>query len=268
MSLTIDVADFQAQVLDKSKTIPVVVDFWAPWCQPCRMLGPILEELTAESEGKFILAKVNTDENQDLATTWGINGIPAVKLFVDGKVEAEFTGALPKASVKKWLDENIPDPDKIELSNIISDINTEDPHKLIDRLEKLMRRAPWLNDAKPVLAKLIIFEDPQRAFTLVKDLREDSPHFLLVESIRTIHDFLLQSDFDDSNVKINLQNAQAAIFSRDFDKAMEELIFALQINKTYMNQLPRRMCVALFSVLGNEHSVSQAFRRRFDMSLY
>jgi putative thioredoxin len=268
MSHTIDVADFQKEVLEKSKTTPVVVDFWAPWCQPCRMLGPILEELAGESDGKFILAKVNTDENQDLSTTWGIKGIPAVKLFVDGKVEAEFTGALPKNSVMKWLDENIPDPDKTELAEIISNVNTDEPHKSVDRLEKLMRRAPWLTDAKPALARMIIFEDPQRSYDLIKDLREDSPHFLLAESIKTIHDFLMQSEFDDANVKTNFQKAQAAIFERDFDKAMEELISALQLDKNYMKELPRRMCVALFTVLGNDHNVSLTFRRRFDMSLY
>lgn len=268
MSHTIEITDFQSQVLDKSKTTPVVVDFWAPWCQPCRMLGPILEEFAAESDGKFILAKLNTDENPDISNTWGIKGIPAVKLFIAGKVEAEFTGAIPKSSVKKWLDEHVPDPDKIELNEIISNINSVEPHKSVDRLEKLMRRAPWLNDAKPVLARLIIFEDPERAYTLVKDLQEDSPQYLMADSIKTIHDFLMLPDFDESNVKKNIQNAQAAIFSRDFDKALDELIYALQVNKSYMNELPRRICVALFTVLGNEHDVSQAFRRKFDMSLY
>jgi putative thioredoxin len=268
MSQIIDVTDFQIQVLDKSKTTPIVVDFWAPWCQPCRMLAPVLEGFAAESEGKFILAKVNTDEYPDISNTWNIKSIPAVKLFVDGKAIAEFTGALPKSSVKKWLDENIPDPDKIELNNIVSNINSDELHKSVDRLEKLMRRAPWLNDAKPVLARLIVFEDPERAYSLVKDLQEDSPHYLMVDCIKTIHNFLMLPDFDESNVKKNIQNAQAAIFSKDFDKALEELIYTLQVNKSYMNELPRRLCVALFTVLGNNHEVSQAFRRRFDMSLY
>jgi putative thioredoxin len=268
MSKIIDVTDFQNEVIVKSKEKPVVVDFWAPWCQPCKMLGPILEQLAEESDGKFILAKVNTDEYPDVSNAWNIKGIPAVKLFVDGKVTAEFTGALPKSSVVKWLDENIPDPDKIELNEIISNINTDEPHKTIDRLEKLMRRAPWLNDAKPVLARLIIFDDPERAFSLIKDLREDSPHWLIVDSVRIIHDFLMLAEMEDANVKKNMLNAQTAIFSRDFDKALEELIYALQVNKSYMHELPRRLCVALFTVLGNEHEISRAFRRKFDMSLY
>jgi len=232
------------------------------------MLGPILEELADESEGKFILAKVNTDEYSDVSNAWNIKGIPAVKLFVDGKVTAEFTGALPKNSVMKWLDENVPDPVKIELNEIVSNINAVEPHKSVDQLEKLMRRAPWLNDAKPVLARMIVFEDPERAYTLVKDLQEDSPHFLMADSIKTIHDFLMLAEVEDSNVKKNILNAQAALFSKDFDKALEELIYTLQVNKSYMDELPRRLCVALFTILGNNHEVSQAFRRKFDMSLY
>ena len=268
MSQVIEVSDFQSQVLDKSITTPVVVDFWAPWCQPCRMLGPILEQLAIESDGKFILAKVNTDEYPNIMNSWSIKGIPAVKLFSDGKVIAEFTGALPKSSVVKWLDENIPDPDKIELKEIIANISSVDQRKSIAKLEKLMNRAPWLTDAKPELARLIVFEDPERAYSLVKDFQEDSPHYLMSDSIKTIHDFLMLAELNDSIVKENILTAQAALFSKDFEKAMEQLIFALQQNKAYMNELARRMCVAIFTVLGNTHEVSQAFRRRFDMSLY
>jgi putative thioredoxin len=268
MSYITDVSDFQTQVLDKSKTTPVVVDFWAPWCQPCRMLGPILEQLANESEGKFILAKLNTDEYPEVSKAYNIKGIPAVKLFVNGKQTAEFTGAIPKPSVVKWLDENIPDPDKAELSEIVSKLDSEPQRKSIDRLEKLMRRAPWLTDAKSALARLVLFEDPERAYNLVSEFQEDSPHYLMAHSIMLIRDFLMGSDFPESNVTQNILKAKAAIFSRDFELALDELINAILINKSFMNELPRKLCVALFTVLGNNHEVSLAKRRKFDMSLY
>ena len=99
--------NFQEKVIEKSKEIPVVVDFWATWCMPCLMLGPVLEKLAEEYKGKFILVKVNVDVARETAMKYGIMSIPSVKMFKNGEIVDEFIGALPEGRVKEWLEKNL-----------------------------------------------------------------------------------------------------------------------------------------------------------------
>jgi putative thioredoxin len=106
--IDVNEADFEAEVIDRSRELPVVVDFWATWCSPCRQLGPILEKAALAREGKVVLAKIDTDANQQIAQRYGIQSIPAVKAFVDGEVAAEFLGAQPPSQVEKFFDAIVP----------------------------------------------------------------------------------------------------------------------------------------------------------------
>lgn len=99
---------FRADVIEASYSKPVVVDFWAPWCGPCRMLGPALERLARVADGAWRLVKINVDAHPDLARDYEVRGIPAVKLFYRGEVISEFTGAIPEAMVAQWLDAHLP----------------------------------------------------------------------------------------------------------------------------------------------------------------
>ena len=107
MEIEVNDNNFEKDVIEKSKTVPVVVDFWAEWCAPCLMLGPILERLAKENNGKFILAKIDVSKNQATAEKYQIRSIPCVKIFKNGRVADEFIGALPEDEVKAWLNKNL-----------------------------------------------------------------------------------------------------------------------------------------------------------------
>lgn len=111
IEIEIEVNDenFEKQVIEKSKEIPIVVDFWAEWCMPCNMLGPILEKLAKEYDGKFVLAKADVDNTGTIAQKYRIMSIPAVKIFKNGKIVDEFVGALPEEQIKEWIDKNLKD---------------------------------------------------------------------------------------------------------------------------------------------------------------
>ncbi|MBW2983991.1 thioredoxin [Candidatus Woesearchaeota archaeon] len=105
--IKVDDTNFETRVMERSKTVPVIVDFWAEWCMPCRVLGPTLEKLAKEYKGRFVLAKANVGSTKIKANEYSVMSIPNVKLFKNGKVADEFIGALPEAQVKEWLDKNI-----------------------------------------------------------------------------------------------------------------------------------------------------------------
>jgi len=107
MEIEVNDANFEKEVIQKSKTTPVLVDFWASWCGPCMMLKPTLEKLAKEYNGKFILAKAATDENANAAAEYGVMSIPSVKLFKDGEIVDEFVGAQPEAIIKQWLNQKL-----------------------------------------------------------------------------------------------------------------------------------------------------------------
>ncbi|MFA6022783.1 MAG: thioredoxin [Candidatus Pacearchaeota archaeon] len=99
--------NFDKEVIEKSKKVIVVVDFWASWCGPCRMLGPVMEKLAEDYKGKFILAKVSVEENSEKPGEYDVSSIPSVKMFKNGKVVDEFVGAIPESRIKEWLDKNL-----------------------------------------------------------------------------------------------------------------------------------------------------------------
>ena len=185
--------DFDHDVIEASRERPVLVDFWAAWCGPCRVLGPVLDRLAEEAGDRWSLVKVDTEANPALAQRMGIRGIPAVKLFVDGAAVAEFTGALPEAAVRRWLDEHLPSPQKKRLARaeaLLTEGETDEARAL---LEEAHADDPNDADVRLLLARTLAFDDPERASALVGGLYTPE-----AEAVRTLARFLTLLDQSDA----------------------------------------------------------------------
>lgn len=146
--------DFVHDVVEKSKEVPVVVDFWAEWCGPCRSLGPVLERLATEAAGSWVLAKVDVDANPRLAQSFGVQGIPAVRAWRDGKEVAEFVGALPEHQVREWLAQLGPSPAEITLGEAEIALERGEDHKARPLLEAVLKDEPGNARARTLLERI------------------------------------------------------------------------------------------------------------------
>lgn len=255
-------------ILELSNNTPVVVDFWAPWCGPCRFLVPILEELEKECNDAWKLIKINVDENPDLSREYQVRSIPDVRLFYKGRELAKFNGALPKVAVQQWLNNFLPSEEKEELARIKTLLEIENNHDNRNSLKRFLEKYPENVEARLLLAKYQILVGEDKGVELVSDIKLGDQHYEKAEHIRNLMKLL--SLKKDNNQKSNalLVEAGAALRSADYNTCFEKIIEALSEDKNYENGLPRLACIALFELLGREKEISRKFRRKFDMILF
>jgi putative thioredoxin len=271
-TMNYEISDFQIDVIKRSNELPVLVDFWADWCGPCKVLGPILERLAEKGNSQWALAKVNTDLHQDIAATYGIRGIPHVKLFVDGKVTSEFTGALPEQAVTLWLRKALPNRFRKEI---------EEAGKLLDQhktgeaqamLERVLVEDPGNDHARVLLAGSLLATNADRAQNLVAGIEEHSEHFPMVESIRTFTSLtsrlLHPETLPDDPVKPDYLAGLHDLATLNYDGALKRFIAVIRANRAYDDDGARRACVAIFRILGDEHELTGKWRREFSSALY
>lgn len=201
--MSYEVTDFEHEVIEESHSRPVLVDFWAPWCGPCRMLGPVLERLAERAGGRWRLVKVNTDEHPELARRYGIMSIPTVKLFVDGRPIAEFVGALSEAQVQQWLEQHLPSPEKEQLQRAKRFIEEGRPDLAKPLLEEAVKSQPNLWSAKLLFAECLLGSDLERASQLCKEIPAAADEFDraralldLIEVLKVAKQMHTQADSD------------------------------------------------------------------------
>lgn len=272
--------DFAARVLEASHQQPVLVDFWAEWCGPCKVLKPLLEKLAAEYQGKFLLAKVNSDKNQAVAQEFGVRSLPTVKAIMNGEVVDEFTGALPEGQIRAFIERLFPTPVeklfrraierrsagdapaamellgqasqlepeneniRIEAADILLDTGKTDEAKaLLDSLKPTTRMEDRI---KPLLAKL--------SFSLGKNGGESEA------------DLRQRIAQDPRDLEARLALANRYIASQQYAEGMDELLFLMALDRSWQDDIARKTLLQVFVLPAAAPLVPQ-YRRKLSSAL-
>jgi len=281
-ALDVSQADFEEKVVAASQKQPVAIDFWAPWCAPCKVLKPILEKLADEYKGKFLLAKVNSDENQEIAARYAVRGIPSVKAMVDGKIVNEFTGALPEGMVRDWLDKIIPSPAE-ELRREAQQLSAAGD--LDGALQKLTKASTldadneWVRvDAAELLLAMGNPDDAQPLLDSLKDLDilKDARVLQLKAQVRLAEmraegeseaKLAAAVSANESDLESRLKLANVLIAANRPAEGMDQLLEIVRRDRKFKDDIGRKTLLDVFNLLGGQHELVAEYRRKLAVLL-
>ncbi len=286
-AITVTRANFDEAVLLASASRPVLVDFWAPWCAPCRALAPILDRLAAEFAGRFTLAKLDTDSEPELAARYGVRGIPNCKLFVDGKVADEFTGALPESALREFLGRALPSPAAPGVAEAESLLAANDPAGALARLDEALALDPddenallarvetllALNRAADATAVVARLEAPARMRTRpVRDERrlaalkaraELTPH-----AGADLAALARQAAVTPVDCAAKLAYARALAAEGNYEQALAELLAIVRTDRGFGEDIGRRTMLTIFEALPGDSDVARRYRRELAAAIH
>ncbi|MEN8234498.1 MAG: thioredoxin [Actinomycetota bacterium] len=271
----VDTTNFPQEVLQRSREVPVVVDFWAEWCQPCRILGPTLEKVAAEAGGAFELVKIDVDANQELAAQYRVQGIPMVVAFRDGKIVDTFTGALPEPAIRQWINGLLPTELDLMVDQartaLLSDDNTTAEHILRQVLDQKVDHA----EAGTSLAAMLIDQgETDEALIVLGRLAPDaevdrlqSAARLKASSGEDLSDLEARVAADPSDGDAKLELAKALAAHSEFEPALDNLLSVVRAKGPRKDEA-RIAVLDIFGVLGDEHPLTQTYRRQLASALF
>lgn len=276
-------ANFEPLVLEGSKRVPVVVDFWAPWCAPCRALGPILEKLAAEYAGRFTLAKVNADESPSLVAQFGVRGIPSVKAVVGGQLVDEFSGALPEPMVREFIERILPSAsEELRLTAARIYSANKDAVKALELLDQAAKNEPG-NDAVRFDQAGIYFDLGQfdKTREMLDSLSGLAQMDERVASLRARLDLAegaaragdqtaleAQVAQDPANLEARLQLAQVHVARKRYREAFEHLLEIVKRDRRFKDDIGRKTMIEVFTLLGQDNELVTEYRRRLASAMY
>jgi len=271
----VDQQAFGQEVLQRSHEVPVVVDFWAEWCGPCRVLGPILEKVAADHQGAFDLVKVNVDHNPALAAQFGVQGIPTVLAFRDGRPAARFTGAIPEAAVRQWVEQILP----TEIDGLVDqarDAVLDGDEPVAESLfRRVLEAVPDHPEAGAGLAALLIARgETGEALVLLGRLPRSGEVDRLEAAARIaaaqgsdLHSLEARVAADAGDTLARLELGRALAARKEYEPALDHLLAVVRAGGPH-REAARAAMVDVFGLLGNGHPLTAMYRRALASALY
>ena len=263
--------NFDAEVISASMRTPILIDFWAPWCGPCKVIGPLLEKIETSYAGRFKLVKIDSDQEQELSQAFGIRSIPTCILMFEGKPVDGFMGALPEGQIKEFLDKHLPEGDVLEVEVTHVEVgdapDVNDPQAILEALQQAVLKNPDDEDARFDYVKLLLTrgqsDDAKVAFAPVIAKTGLVRRFDSLQRWMNAMDFAAEraelatseSDFD-AKIAANKRDfdarfgkAQTLMAVQDWTGAMDELLEILMRDKAWADQLARKTYIAILDII-------------------
>ncbi|MGH8781089.1 thioredoxin [Paraburkholderia sp.] len=277
-------ATFEKDVITASTLAPVLVDFWAPWCGPCKTLGPMLEKLEAEYDGKWRLVKVNVDENQELAAHFGVRSIPHVVAFADGQAVDQFVGVLPEGQLREFLDRLVPDGAEAARQHAQAALAEGRREDAYDALQAALAYDPGYDDARLDLIELLLEDnrlDEARNEVDLLSPKTTQGIDARYNAIKTRLDAVdAAADLpptdalearvaaDPADLEARFDLASALIARRKYEGALDHLLVIVQRDRTFRDDIGRKTMLSVFDLAAHQPELVSQWRRKLSAALF